>query len=303
MSDAAAAPSAPSTEAAPSTTDANPAQPQETAAQQQARLLAEADMDAEIDLKINGQVQRKKLRDVVNTAQKQEAAENRMREAKKLETQARQVLEAFRDPNTARGAIRELAKAYNIPPAELAKALWDEEQTEAAKTPEQRELEELRREKQRRMEEEKRLQEEREQKQMAQQQQAYQEKFVRLYNASLDALGFPKDPDLRAQAMAEMATRHKVDQALSFRENARLTAENYQKRVKSYLKSLPVDKRPELLDEETVQHLANQRLAQRSQVIPPVAKNPDQPRGKDGKFVERDEYRAVSVRSSFHDAD
>src|SRR5690348_1172665 len=132
----AAAPSAPSTEAAPSDVQSsealanpNPANGAETSAQKQARLLAEADMDAEIDLKIDGKVQRKKLRDVVSTAQKQEAADNRMREAKKLETQARQVLEAFRDPNTARGAIRELAKAYNIPPAELAKALWDEEQT------------------------------------------------------------------------------------------------------------------------------------------------------------------------------
>lgn len=279
----------------------NPANGSETTAQKQARLLAEADMDSEIDLKINGQVTRKKLRDVVKTAQLQEASSKKFEDAKRLEHQARQILDAFRDPVTARGAIRELANAYKIPPAELAKALWDEEQADAAKSPEQRELEQLRRDKEFREQEEKRRLEEQQAEHLKRETAVYQDKLSRLYNAALDAHGFPKDPDLRAQAMGEMASRHKVDGELSFRENARITAESYQRRVQTFIRSMPVDKRPDLLDEETIAHLRNQQLQKRSQLIPPVDRNSDQPRGDDGKYVKRDEYRAVSVRSSFHD--
>lgn len=265
--------------------DPNPA----PATPQRRKLTASDFADADIEMVVNGKTVVVSGAEYLREQQRQESANRRYQEAARIRAEAEAMREAMSEALTDPARLRAELAAAGYNPAEIAKALYEQEQAEASLTPEQRRIRELEQETRRHQAAEAQRKQAFEAYQVEQARVVYETAF----NDVLDTVGVPTDAPLRPVLMRMLADKTiEVESNENRRYTKREAREFIANVTRVYERPAPeitVEQRRAMLTAEDVAWFHAQQKAQKPQAAPQLARSRDdvlsQPRDQTGKFA------------------
>ncbi len=229
-------------------------------------------LDKRVTIKVDGESKRMTVREAIKLQQLEQASRAKMSKADTLEKQVRGLLSRLDDP-------MEYFKIRGIDPVEFAESTLQEKLAFLEKTPEQRELEELRGERAERLAREKEQQElsEREaaSKMQSEQQQQFNTEFVEAWKVS----GLPPDRLYGQLLAAEMVSANARHENLSWKDAAAKVKEKLRRTLSSSISSLDPQGILEWVGQDAAKKLREYDVKRVSQGTTPTVNSGPRPDG------------------------
>lgn len=214
-------------------TKSDPAAAQsEAEVKKEIRRLAETDLDAVVEVSIDGERKEMTVRELQKLSQLEQTSRKKMTEADQMKRQLRGVFEQARtDPRVRDELMRHMGIGDKYEFAEMTLA---EKLERMQESPEQRELRELREERQQRAEQEKILKEQTEKEHFTRLEQEAQNSFNQEFLAAWQTSGLPPDRLFGQLIAAEMvAAKQGQGQDLNWKQAAGKVKEKFFKTSRS----------------------------------------------------------------------
>lgn len=230
------------------------AQPSPEQAAKAIRELGDADMDAVVTIKVNGEAKRVTLRELTKISQLESASHEKMQKASQMERQARQALQMLKE--NPRAVMQHLG----IDPYEFAEMTLAEKIELMQMTPEQRELQEFKRERDERQKGEKEHEEIRAKEREAVETRQAEEHFSKEIAAAFKVVGLPPSKLYFEQITAQMLYADKRGETLSAEEAASRIKARFTTNLTDHMRTLDVSTIRELIGDQKWNELREQDL-------------------------------------------
>lgn len=191
--------------------------------------------DDTFEVVVDGKKSEVTLSKLLASYQRNEAANARFTEAKRLETNAKAMVERMMTPE----GFADVCRQCNVDPIAIADKLvlqaWEYERM----TPEQKEMHDFRRDRAAHEAKAKAEQAQAEQARIAQETQAFQTRFLHATTSEMDRLRIPADPDIRNELIGRTAAHFKADLAAGYQnatpaESLALVWDEYRQRIEAH---------------------------------------------------------------------
>lgn len=247
-------------------------------------------LDSFVKIKVNGQEMELPVKEAIRLQQLEKASYERFSESAKVRAEAERRLKELESLD-----VEELLKRRGIDPVEYAEKKLQALLADMEKTPEQKELEELRALKAQKIKEEEELKTKAEKEKEEAAIAEYQQKFEADFVGSLERSGLPKHPYFVGQAAAIMLEAANQGVDLTPDETLGLIKKRTSTLIPQLLEQLPDEAFDEFLGKSNVERVRKRLLAKanaRDKKEDQSGDEPTQKKKRPAFFRSTDEYNA-----------
>lgn len=261
------------------------------------KRLAEADMDAVVTIKVDGETRDVSVRDAIRLQQLEQVSRKKLTEADQLKRQITEVA------HLAKTNPRKFMEMVGVNPVEFAEATLAEQLEILSETPEQRELREYRTERAQREQQDKQTREEQERQKFQQMQTEAQTKFNNEFLEAWKDSGLPADRLFSQLLAAEMVSASDRGEDLNWKQAAAKLKPKFYRSVRGILEKMDAPAIQDLLGDVVLKKVREEQLRRVSGAPPSASSglrpgekslapkgqnNPSKPKGP----LSEKEYRA-----------